>query len=149
MTKSNIEDRIKRYISAESSKWMEQAEIYENNKEWLDKSALIAIKILSTLRSQSITQRTLAENIGVSPQYINKVVKGQENLSLETICKIEKSLGITLVAVPAYENSQVIVDSFCPIPYFISKNESQPIGSEKSDYKSESRYQPQEDPIAA
>lgn len=149
MTKSMIKERIKSYISDEPSKWMEQADSYEKNKEWLDKSALIAIKILSTLRSQSITQRTLADSIGVSPQYINKVVKGQENLSLETICKIEKSLGITLVAVPAYENSQVIVDSFSPIPYFISKNDSKPIGSEKSDYKSESRYQPQKESIAA
>ena len=144
-----IKDRIKSYVLDEPSNWMEQADRYENNKEWMDKSALIAIKILSTLRSQSITQKTLADNIGVSPQYINKVVKGQENLSLETICKIEKSLGITLVSVPAYENSQVILDSFTPNPYFISKNFSKPIGSEKTDYKSESRYQPQEEPIAA
>lgn len=144
-----IKERIKSYVLDEPSSWMEKADIYENNKEWLDKSALIAIKILSTLRCQSITQKTLADNIGVSPQYINKVVKGQENLSLETICKIEKSLGITLVSVPVYENSQVILDSFTPNPYFISKNFSKPIGSEKTDYKSESRYQPQEETIAA
>ena len=144
-----IKERIKSYVPDEPSNWMEQADRYENNKEWMDKSALIAIKVLSTLRSQSITQKTLAENIGVSPQYINKVVKGQENLSLETICKIEKSLGITLVSVPVYENSQVILNSFAPNPYFISKNFSKPIGSEKTDYESESRYQPQEEPIAA
>jgi transcriptional regulator with XRE-family HTH domain len=149
MTKSMIKDRIKSYISEEKSNWLEQAEKYETNKEWLDKSALIAVKILSTLRSQSITQKMLAESIGVSPQYINKVVKGQENLSLETICKIEKSLGITLIAVPTYENSQVIVDSFTTISYYISKNVSKPIGSEKTDYKSESRYHPQDAPIAA
>ena len=99
-----IQDKIKSYISEEPSNWLEQAERYESNKEWLDKSALIAIKILSTLRSQSITQKKLAESIGVSPQYINKVVKGQENLSLETICKIEKSLGISLITVPTYES---------------------------------------------
>ena len=113
MTKSKIKDKIKSYIAEDPSTWLEQAERYESNKEWLDKSALIAIKILSTLRSQSITQKTLAESIGVSPQYINKVVKGQENLSLETICKIEKSLGISLITVPTYESSQVIVDSTC------------------------------------
>jgi transcriptional regulator with XRE-family HTH domain len=149
MTKSMIKDRFKNYVSNESSNWKEQAEIYENNKEWLDKSALIAIKILSTLRNQSITQKILADDIGVSPQYINKVVKGRENLSLETICKIEKSLGITLVAVPVYDYSQVILDSFTPNPYFISKNFSKPIGSEKTEYKSEAKYQPHEEPIAA
>src|SRR4030042_1324212 len=142
-------ERFKKYISQGSSNWMEQADFYENNEEWLDKSALIAIKILSTLRSQSITQKVLAENIGVSPQYINKVVKGNENLSLETISKIERSLGITLIAVPAYESTQVIAESFTPIPYSIARHESQPIGSEKSDYKSDSKYHTEEEPIAA
>ena len=77
------------------------------------------------------------------------MIKGHENLSLETICKIEKALGITLIAIPAYESSQVIIDSFSAVPFYITRNESKPIGSEKSDYKSESKYQPEEEPIAA
>jgi transcriptional regulator with XRE-family HTH domain len=137
-------DKLKKYISREPSDWMTQADYYENNKDWLDKSAMIAIKILGTLRSQSITQKDLAESIGVSPQYINKVVKGYENLSLETICKIERSLGIALISVPAYETSKVIADSFSSATSYITRNESKPIGSEKSDYKSESKYQPHE-----
>lgn len=149
MKKAVNKEKLKKYISQKSSDWMEQADFYESNKNWLDKSALIAIKILSILRSQSITQKALAESIGGTPQYINKVVKGYENLSLETICKIERSLGITLIAVPTYEASQVIVDSFSAVPYSIARNESKPIGSEKSEYKSESKYQPQEEPIAA
>lgn len=35
----------------------------------------------------------------VSPQYVNKIVKGKENLSLETIAKIEEALGISLISV--------------------------------------------------
>lgn len=142
-------EKLRKYISRESSTWMEQSDFYEVNKDWLDKSALIAIKILDTLRSQSITQKTLAESIGVSPQYINKVVKGQENLSLETICKIERSLGISLIDVPSYEITQVIADSFSPASVAINRNESKPIGSDRSAYKSDSKYQPQEEPIAA
>jgi len=144
-----IREKLNKYISDKPSKWIEQADKYEIDKDWLDKSALIAIKILSNLRSQSITQRKLAESIGVSPQYINKVVKGHENLSLETISKIERSLGITLVAVPTYEKSQVITDSFIPSPSVITRNNSKPFGSDKSEYKSESKYQQQEEPIAA
>jgi DNA-binding XRE family transcriptional regulator len=105
----NITDKdiLKQYISKEPSDWKVQADYYELNKDWLDKSAMIAIKILSTLRSLSLTQKELAESIGVTPQYINKVVKGQENLSLETICKIERALGVTLIAVPAFETTQL------------------------------------------
>jgi len=142
-------EKLNKYISREPSDWMAQADYYEVNKDWLNKSALIAIKILSTLRSQSMTQKALAESIGVTPQYINKVVKGYENLSLETICKIERSLGISLIAVPTYESSQVILDSFVTMPFSIPKIESKPIGSKKTEYKSESKYQSQEIHIAA
>lgn len=142
-------EKLSKLISNESSAWMEQAEFYESNKDWLDKSALIAIKILSTLKSHNITQKALAESIGVSPQYINKVVKGQENLSLETICKIERSLGISLISVPVFESSHVISDSFTPVPYYFSRLNTKPIGSTKSEYKTESRYQSQVESFAA
>ncbi|PLX14061.1 MAG: hypothetical protein C0594_00540 [Marinilabiliales bacterium] len=55
-----------------------------------------------------MTQRRLAEEMGVSPQYINKVVKGKENLTLETISKIESVLGITLIEIPTYDKPRVI-----------------------------------------
>jgi transcriptional regulator with XRE-family HTH domain len=149
MANSLNKEKLKKHISQEPSNWQKQADFYEINKDWLDKSALIAVKILGTLRSQSMTQKDLADSVGVTPQYINKVVKGYENLSLETICKLERSLGISLITVPAYESSQVIVDSFTPIPFSIPKYESKPIGTGKSDYKSNSNYQPQEEHIAA
>lgn len=142
-------EKLKKYISKGKSTWLDHADFYEGNKEWLDKSALIAVKILSTLKSKSITQKELAEEIGVSPQYINKVVKGFENLSLETICKIEKSLGITLVSVPSYESSQVIADSFLPFSDAISRNMSKPIASEKIDCATTSNYYVEEETLAA
>ncbi len=142
-------EKLNKFISKEKSNWLDQANFYEANKEWLDKSALIAIKILSTLKSKSITQKELAEGVGVSPQYINKVVKGFENLSLETICKIEKSLGITLVSVPSYESSQVIADSFSPFPDSLSRNMSKPIASEKIDCATTSKYYSEDEPLAA
>lgn len=149
MKNATEKDILKKYISRGPSDWMEQADYYEVNRDWLDKSAMIAIKILSTLRSLSLTQKALAESIGVTPQYINRVVKGQENLSLETICKIERSLGINLIEVPTYEASQVIIDSFSTLPFSIPKIVSKPIGSKKTDYKSESKYQVPEIHIAA
>jgi transcriptional regulator with XRE-family HTH domain len=149
MTNAMMKERLNKFISDKPSTWTEQADRYEIDKDWLDKSALIAIKILRTIRSQSITQKKLAESIGVTPQYINKVVKGRENLSLETICKIEKSLGISLISVPSYEKSQVMIYSFLPFLSVISRYDCKPLGSEKSEYTSESNYQPQEEPIAA
>jgi transcriptional regulator with XRE-family HTH domain len=43
-----------------------------------------------------LTQKQLAEQMGCSQQYVSKVLKGQENLSLETISKIEDCLNISI-----------------------------------------------------
>jgi transcriptional regulator with XRE-family HTH domain len=86
-------------VSETPSKWIEKANYREQNQEWLDISAEIAIKVLRELRAKSLTQKDLAEKMNVSPQYINKIVKGNENLSLETICKLEKALNISLVQI--------------------------------------------------
>lgn len=104
----SAKNKFSHYIADDPSDWMDQVEYYEKNKAWLDKSAEIAIRILSTLRRLSLSQKDLAEMIGVSPQYVNKVVRGQENLSLETICKLERALGTNLVEVPAFHDTQVI-----------------------------------------
>ncbi len=77
MKKNKIQDNFRKYISDKQSDWLEHADQYEVNQDWLDKSALIAVKLLSILRVQAITQKELAEYIGVSPQYINKPTLNQ------------------------------------------------------------------------
>ena len=44
-----------------------------------------------------INQKQLAEKMNCSRQYISKVLKGRENLSLETLAKIENALGISII----------------------------------------------------
>jgi len=90
-----------RLISEEPSTWQQEAEWREENESWLANSFKIALKILNVLRERSLSQKELAEKMLVSPQHINKILKGQENLSLETINKIERALNITLIDIPA------------------------------------------------
>lgn len=98
-------DRLKQIASNEKSNWLEKAQWRKENRAWLDKSTKIAVRILSEIRAQKpvngMTQKKLAEAMNVTPQYINKVVKGKENLTLETIAKIEQVLGISLMEVPS------------------------------------------------
>ena len=140
MGKSEIKDKIRRLIVNEPSNWMDQVEYYEKNRAWLDKSAEIAVRILSTLRKLSLSQKDLADMIGVSPQYVNKVVRGQENLSLETICKIEKALQVSLAEVPANEDKQVISWINEPVLQYFRSNESILLGEGITSYKTESFY---------
>jgi plasmid maintenance system antidote protein VapI len=52
-----------------------------------------------------MNQRKLAELMGVTPQHISKIVKGQENLTLETIGKLSEALQIELVDFPKIKYS--------------------------------------------
>jgi plasmid maintenance system antidote protein VapI len=101
---NNNEKNLIDLISDENSNWKEKAEYRRANKRWLDKSAVIALIILNHLKEKGINQKQLAAMINVTPQYINKIVKGKENLSLDTITKLEEALGITLIEVISMKN---------------------------------------------
>lgn len=92
-------DRLKELAAGRMSSWQEEAEWYRQNSGWLKYSSKIAFYILCVLDEKGISQKELALRMGVSPQYVSKIVKGKENLSLETICKIEQALDITLISV--------------------------------------------------
>ena len=46
----------------------------------------------------NLTQKELAAQMFVSQQYGSKILKGQENFSLETLAKIENILHINILA---------------------------------------------------
>jgi len=45
-------------------------------------------------------QKELAEAMDVSPQQVSKIVKGKQNLTLQTVSKLEQVLGISLFEIP-------------------------------------------------
>jgi transcriptional regulator with XRE-family HTH domain len=99
-----IKEKLNNLASKETSKWVEQARWRVANEGWLDKSAKIALKVLRTIREMHLSQKDLAEKLDVSPQQVNKLLKGQENFTLETIDKLEKALNITLIEMPYFQS---------------------------------------------
>lgn len=95
-------ERLVELSEGQVSTWRQEAEWREVNREWLECSAQIAVQVLFAIKDKGITQKELAAKMGVSPQYVNKIVKGSENLSLETISKIEQALSISLISVNTY-----------------------------------------------
>ena len=103
------------------SKYLQNAKFRIENKKWLSYSSNIALRVLAALEeSEQMTQKTLAEKVGVSPQYINKVLKGQENLSLQTIAKLSEALNMELITFPKFLFDQPINKVFKTIA---SKNQ--------------------------
>jgi plasmid maintenance system antidote protein VapI len=68
------------------------------NRQWLRVSQGIAFDILEKLDDLGWTQKDLAEKMGVSPPYINKIVKGCENFTLESLLKLQEILDIPILA---------------------------------------------------
>ena len=85
------------------SNYLQNAKFRIENKKWLNYSSQIALRIIAAMEeSEHMSQKALAECVGVSPQYINKVLNGQENLSLQTIAKLSDALNIELISFPKF-----------------------------------------------
>lgn len=94
---SKLNKKLTELASSETSTWKAKAKFRRDNREWLKRSTTIAVKVLDALKAQELTQKDLAERLDVSPQQINKIVKGEENLTLETITNLELALGIHII----------------------------------------------------
>ncbi|WP_455640587.1 helix-turn-helix domain-containing protein [Parabacteroides sp.] len=91
-------DKLKEHASPTPSHWREEAEYRIENKSWLRYSQKIAMQMLDKMEQTGMTQQQLAQKMGCSQQYVSKILKGKENLSLETLFKIENSLGIRILS---------------------------------------------------
>ena len=65
-------------------------------KDWEKYSRQIVIAMSKRMEELGMTQQMLAEKMNCTQQYVSKVLKGQKNMSLETLCKIESTLGIEI-----------------------------------------------------
>ena len=79
------------------SKWREEAEWRRDNWSWLRHSQKIAVKVLLQMKQEGLTQKALAERMNCTQQYVSKILKGKENMSLDTLSKLEDALGISLI----------------------------------------------------
>lgn len=97
----NVIEKLREHESATISNWRDEAEQRRQNKVWLRYSQSIAMLMLDKMEDLGMSQKALATRMNVSQQYISKILKGHENLSLETLAKIEDALHIKILA-PAF-----------------------------------------------
>ena len=99
MTQQEAIARLSRYQSPTPSMWREEEAATRRAKAegWLPYSRKIAIKTAMAMKHQDLTRSDLATRMGCSPQYVSRLLKGEENLSLETICKLESALNVPIL----------------------------------------------------
>ena len=98
-TRQDTLDKLKGIVSDTPSQWHEDVKQRAEEKPWKRRSQAVALTVLRTLRAMKMSQKELAEQLGVSPQLVNKWVKGKENFTFETVAKLEEALGIQLMQV--------------------------------------------------
>ena len=104
-THEEIIAKMKEHQSSTPSKWRENAEWRMKNRAWLCHSQHIAMMMLDKMEAMRMSQKQLSELMGCSQQYVSKVLKGQENLSLETISKIESCLDLQIMPTNPYHHT--------------------------------------------
>ncbi len=79
------------------------------NRAMLRESQQIALKVLFKLDELGWSQVYLAEKLNVKPQQVNRMLRGKENLSLETQVKLQEVLDIPILA-SYYEKQLKVLD---------------------------------------
>ena len=80
------------------SRFVEEANWCKENESWLRWSRQIATLLIGYMQDHGLKRADLAAKLGVSPQYVSKLLSGTENLSFKSIANIEDRLGITCFA---------------------------------------------------
>ena len=99
-------DIIKSQQTNTPGRWKEITAWRIQNRNWLKYSQRIALAVLNRMDELSMTQKALAERMGCSQQYISTLVKGKENLTLETISKLETVLDFDIIG-------KALVGTYC------------------------------------
>lgn len=67
----------------------------------------IAKRLRAVLDALGMSQKDLADRMGVSPQQVNKYARGTENPTIETLAKLKLALGFPLIQVVGQENEAI------------------------------------------
>lgn len=54
----------------------------------------MAYAIMDYMQDNGLSRNDVAEKLGVSPQYVSKILSGKVNFSFKTISEIEEGLGV-------------------------------------------------------
>ncbi len=89
---------LEAHESATPSRFVEEATRRKENAGWLRWSRQMAVVLIGYMQDNGLKRADLAAKLGVSPQYVSKLLSGTENLSFKSIANIEEKLGIVCFA---------------------------------------------------
>jgi len=107
MAVKDLNKKVEKLSVAASKEARAGAEWRKENRGWLRNSFEIALHVQSAIKTKGWNQKQLAEAMGVSPQQVSKIMKGRENLTLQTIDTLEKILETKLIETPPHAGVKI------------------------------------------
>ncbi len=92
-------------VSNEKTDTLEKNRERIRNRAMLRESQQVATKVLVKLDELGWSQKNLGAKMGISPQQVSKIVSGKENLTIETLVKLQDILNMPILA-SFYENEK-------------------------------------------
>lgn len=86
---------LESHQSETASTFVDEATWRKENDGWLRWSRQLAVLLIGYMQDNGLKRADLAARLGVSPQYVSKLLSGTENLSFKSIANIEDKLGLT------------------------------------------------------
>lgn len=81
--------------------WISKSKTEIENEEELLACRRIILRIVRYMKDNKMNQKDLAQKLNVSPQYINKLLHGQDlDLKITTALRYGRILGIKLISLP-------------------------------------------------
>ena len=114
-----------------ASKWREDAEYRRRNSRWLLYSAMISLRVKTRMEEVGMTQVVLAEKLGCTQQHISMLLKGKNNMTLETIAKFEEALGFDIIGEALTPVDGYVQDTQSSRHTYLSESEQAPYGDKK------------------
>jgi transcriptional regulator with XRE-family HTH domain len=106
---SNKEEFLK-LVSKEKTSTLKEIKDRIRNRAMLRESQQIALKVLFKLDELGWSQVDLAVKMKVKPQQVNRILRGKENLSLDTQVKLQEILDIPILA-SYYEKQFKVIEN--------------------------------------
>ena len=83
--------------ATKQSRFVTSAMTRLENESWLRWSRQVAVSLMEYMETNGINRTELAVRLGVSPQYVSRLLSGRENLSLKSLANINERLGINVL----------------------------------------------------
>ena len=81
--------------NARTNTWLTDA-LSDEERKAAEFIAMIALSIQNQRRNQGLTQKQLADRLGVSQAMVSQWENGEENFTIATLVKISTALGLSL-----------------------------------------------------